>query len=850
MGEVFLALDPTLGRRVALKSVGPALAGRPDARERLITEARLAATLSHPGIAAIHHVVDSETGTYIVMEYVEGAALDDLVKGGPLPVDEVLRIGIELAEALEAAHANGIVHRDLKPANVRLAASGQVKVLDFGLAFTPWSRSDIATPLPQAEIVTRTVEVSGTPAYMAPEQLRGARGDTRSDIYSFGVLLFELLAARRPFDGASPYELAADILGRPAPDVRSLRPDVPPGLARLLSRALSKSPDDRPASAAEMGRALAAIRARGTGATPSPWRALSRAIGALRSRRAVAALALAGMLALALVLTWPHLKRWGRPPAVASREPVIAVLPLTTPAPDPALDAVASGIGIVLTSSLGAVPGLRVLSRDAVLEAGGSRRDVAKVVKELKPAFLVDPSIQRAGSRIRASVSLVRSDGSIAWSGTYDGSLDEPFDLQQQLSAGVAEALVRLGAASRGAYEAALPRLQPPTQNREAFRDYSEARLLLERPDRTDSLLRAVGLFEQATKRDPRFALAFAGLGSACWSLFQETRDEQWARRALEATVEALRLDPEPIDTRLALARLLHGTGRSAEAVKELQAAIARAPSNDEAHRELGVVYGETGQVEPALRELKAALALRPDYWRNHSFLGWLYFQIGRYEDAIKAYTRVTELLPDSARGYENLGTTYQAMDRPADALPHFNRALELNPRGWTYSNVGTMLHWQGRYEEAAAMFQKAVELGPSDPVLHRNLGDACLQAGRRADARNAYERAIELSVAQLRVNPRDAPSLSLIALCEAKLGRQDEARRRADEALALGGDSAEVLFNAAIVAALGHRADEGARLILHALDKGLPLAAVRHEEELAPVRARPEVASRLKASR
>jgi tetratricopeptide (TPR) repeat protein len=556
-----------------------------------------------------------------------------------------------------------------------------------------------------------------------------------------------------------------------------------------------------------------------------------------------------GLLTALAVWAW-RVDHTARPGAGPGPVPVIAVAPFDNVGRDPGLEPIAAGSAVVLISSLGAVRGLQVLSRDATIGYRDADRNIRKLLTDLSPTYAVDATLQRAGSRVRAAVSLVDATGRVAWSGTYDGSVDDPFGLQERLADGLAQGLVDLRVVEAAAVTAAAPRLRrPPTGNREAFAEYQQARAFLERPDVAGNLDRAVALFAQAIERDPSFALAHAGLGEACWAQYQETNDVKWPPQAAEAVARALALDPGLPQVRISYARILAGSGRGEEAAAQLRTAIADAPENDDAYRELGDVLEGAGKIDEAVAAYREAIARRPGYWRNHSYLGALLYRTGRHTEAIDAYRQVIALQPDSARGHNSLGTIYASIGRTGEALVEYERALELEPAASTYSNAGTVQFWGGRYGDARGSFEEAVRLKPNVALYRRNLGDALHRLGQRDDARRAWSECVRLCEAELSVDATATEPLGQLAVCQAKLGRHDQAEAAATKALARAPHDPDVLYHAAVVSALGGQTRDGAARLLRALDAGASAVAARNDDDLVRLRELADVAKRLNES-
>ena len=277
-------------------------------------------------------------------------------------------------------------------------------------------------------------------------------------------------------------------------------------------------------------------------------------------------------------------------------------------------------------------------------------------------------------------MSLVNVDGQRQAAGRYTGDVGQAFDLHRRIAEGLTAALAHAGAVS----SPAPPQPAPPTSNQQAFADYAQARLFLERPDVPLHLDHAIRLFQSAIAKDARFALAYAGLGQAYWAQYRETQQAEWTSKATAAILDALRIDPDQPEVRISLAIMYQGIGRPDAAQDELRKVIAAQPRNDDAHRLLAGIHIDHGQWDDAVAELHQAIELRPNYWRNHSELGYAYYRAGRLDDAIKAYQRVVELQPDSARGFHMLGTVYQTAGRTAEALDNYAKANAINPSAGT----------------------------------------------------------------------------------------------------------------------------------------------------------------------
>ncbi len=779
MGTVLLAEDTRLGRQVALKALtGPEARGAA-AREQLLSEARAAAALSHPNIASVHDVLDVDGQVVIVFEYVEGETLASTLVRGPLAVPSAIKIAAQLADALAAAHARGIIHRDLKPGNVVLTVEQQAKVLDFGIARV--MRDDAAA---LASAYTTTATFVGTMGYAAPEQCLGQPVDARADVFSLGVVLFEMIAGQRPFPGDDATSVMRAMLQEDPPSVAVVVPGVSPALDNLIARSLSRHPAQRPQTVREFREGLRSL-APTTAVTMVGPRPVRRAWG---WSAFLAALMATAALVASLVVNRPA----GLDSPAAPRVPVVAVLPLTNASGDAAKDYLALGVADNLITRLTALPSVTVLSRASVSEARVRMRDLPALATELDAAYLVDGTVQQAGDQVRINLLLLRRDTSVAWAEAAEGSFTDIFALQTRLASALAQALVvQLSAADR------VRLAQQPTMSAEALSAYWRGRALLERRDVGGNIERALAAFDEAIRLDSRFADAHAARGEALWARYGETRDPGLPQQAMAAGSEALRLGPERAQVRYSIALTLDGIGKRDEAIEELQRALALQPNYDEARTLLGQVLARQGRIDDAAAEIQKAIALRPGFWGHYSVLGAMLFQAARYEDALTAFRHVTELQPDSPFGYQQLGVLYQSLGNDEAALAEYQRANAIRPLPQAYSNMGALLHARADYAGAVDAYRKAIDLRPASHVTHRNLGDALARLGRAGEARRSYRQAVRLVETDLAVNASDARNLASLSVYLAKLGDDPGAVVRLRQAQALAPTDVQVLFRA-----------------------------------------------------
>jgi tetratricopeptide (TPR) repeat protein/TolB-like protein len=826
MSKVFLAQDPDLKRRVALKCLTVA---DDNERKRILHEASLTAGLSHPNIATVYHVLEHDGRSFIVMEYAEGPSLRERLARERLPIGEVVTIGRQLASALAKAHEERVIHRDLKPANVHVSRGGHVKVLDFGIALREHrtrqpddsTTSSVSNPIPNFRLV-------GTPAYMAPEQLTSGYVDKRSDIYSLGVILFEMATGRRPFETPNAHEQREAVTKDPAPAATSIDARVPSGLNDVIAKALERDPAKRFESAREIERALTDI----IDATRiEPWWDTGVRWGIRLTAAAI-------VLTLAAMAPWPSLVNdvVGR---VTARNPtVLAVLPHANPSGDPIAEQFGLAIGALVARNFRAAPGVKIVSGERTAPYATARTDLEPLRRDVGASYVLDLTVRAVTPSVDVLARLRRPGAGVPeWEKSITG---DAVEVETMLLTQLADALRRNGIRPRSDAEAnALTRLS--TTDSGAQLAYLQARALLESREVMGNAKRAADLLEQATSKDPRFALGYAALSDAMRVRSAAERDPKLLERAASASNKALELDPEESAAHAAFAAVEYTSGRRDAAVTAVRRAIDLQPDNDEAHRLLGQVLASQGRVDDGVKELRTALRLRPNSFHHYSTLGLVLFTASRYDDAIEAYHMAAEIRPSHAGTYEMLGAIYQMQGDTDRAIGNYEHAIRLGPSSTTYANLAFAYFTAGEYDKARSALLTGIERDPKKASLHRDLGDVYLRLNRRAEARAAYERAIALSQAALAVNAQDPFSIVLIGLCEANLGRRSRAERHATEAMALAPTNRDVLFRSAKVFALTGNRGAAMDALRRAVEGGYDREVARRDPELAALRSLPE---------
>lgn len=842
MGVVYKAHDTHLGRPVAIKVLSPEAMSHPARKQRFVQEARTASSLNHPNILHIYDIDAANGVDFMAMEFVSGKTLDQLFGPDGLPMGEALHYAIQIAAALARAHEAGIVHRDIKPANIMVTAEGLVKVLDFGLA-------KLTEPL--AEIgdssVTRTTygprtelgAIIGTIQYMSPEQAEGKSVDPRSDIFSFGALLYEMVTGQRPFQGGSPVGILSAILSKEPVPLSEVRTSVPAEIDRIVGRCLRKDQRERFQSMGEVKSALEeaaqALRLSSTVGTPRP-----QAPAAERPRRRRLAWAGAGIAAASILAA---VAPWGRMSEVfrsggGARTQLVAVLAFESVG-GPAERAFAGGVREVLGRSLCRLDQFqnarRVLPPRDV--HGDATRTPGEARTKLGANLALTGAVERAGGRVRLRLKLV--DAATLQQVDHvetDLPLSDPSGLMDGLDKAVTSVL-RFRVSAR--QEAALtPRR---TKVGASCESYLEAYGNLQAGDRAEDLDRAADLFRTALAKDPSFGPSQAGLAESLWAKSMLTRDKQAAEEARQTALRALSNGADLPEVHVLLGQVYAGTGQPQEAVEEFRRALEMDPLNLEGHTGLGEALEALGRLTDSENAYKALVGLWPGYLVPYSHLAAFYLRQGRYQEAEPMFRKVVELAPENAAGYQNLGGLYHMLGRAGEAAAALKRAIAIQPTAPGYTNLGTLYFFQGRYSDAVPLMEKAVEMEPNDWVYWGNLGDAYRWTPdfrRRAPA--AYARAIQLAAQQPNINPNDGGLHSTLALYRAKLGDASKALGEIAEARRLAPMNSRVLFKAALVYEITGKREQALNALDLALQGGYSRDEVRSEPELAELRKDP----------
>jgi eukaryotic-like serine/threonine-protein kinase len=725
MGEVYLAEDTQLGRRVAIKILPPEAVSDEHARKRLVREARAAATLDHPNICSIHEVGEEGGRSFIAMQYVEGETLDVRMKGKPLELSESLVIAAQVADALAEAHAHSIIHRDIKPSNVIVDTRGQVKVMDFGLAKIVAGAID-----GEAEthsLLTTPGALLGTVPYMSPEQVRGEVLDARSDIFSLGVVLYEILSGRQPFASESVTVSASAILTLEPPPLARFAPDTPDELQRIVQKCLEKDRKRRYQSARDLSIDLLNLQRHSDAGAITAEKSTVQPRSNLR-RFFFRALPLAILAVISIAVYLLAI----RGEAIDS----IAVLPFVNVNADPDMEYLSDGVTESLINSLSQVPRLRMIARSSVFRYKGKDIDPQTVGRELGVRAILLGRVTQRGDNLSISAELVDArDNSRIWGEEYSRKLADILQVQEEISREISDKL-RLKLTGEEQNLVA----KHYTENVEAYRLYLKGRYYWNKRNE-ESLRRGVDYFQQAIDKDPHFALAYSGVADS-YSVLGSVG------------VSAMPPKEAMVKTKLAAQKAL-----------QLDETLA------EAHTSLAdAKFKGDWDWSGAEREFKRALELKPNYAEAHEWYSQYLAAMGRFEESIAEGKRAQALDPVSPSISRNLGFVYYLARRYDQAIEEYQRALELDPNFF-------FAHWQlGRayadksmFEQAIAESQKAVELSGHGPGAVGGLGYVYAASGRRGETQQVLDELKELAK-QRYVSPYS------VAAIYARLGDKDAA--------------------------------------------------------------------------
>jgi serine/threonine-protein kinase len=829
---VYKARDLKLDRIVALKFLPADVHCTEQARSQVLKEARAASALDHPNIGTIHGIEETADGQpFMIMAYYEGETLARKIRRGPLSPEQAVPIAMDMARGLTEAHAHSILHRDIKPGNVIITNQGRTKIVDFGLA-----------RILQSATSTQSAAISGTASYMSPEQALGRYADQRTDIWSMGVVLYEMLTCRLPFQAENvPTVLLHVANSAPAP-----MDEVPRELQQIIYRALAKDPSQRYQNASEMLAALEALlpgadRASARTITMKEFQryvatasqsVLNPTVPRASSRRWWLAVPAAALLAAVLWLL-PSLRTRMLP-----AEKHIVVLPFSNAGNNPANEALVDGLLESLTArlsnlevgnqSLWVVPSSEVRRRKVA--------DAAAAQREFGANLVVSGSVLREGRAVTLTVNLIDAKS------------------LRQLGSGVIEDRTGDFAALQNDAVSRLANLMEIRVNPEmlrstggavtpvAYEAYLKGLGALQRYDKSGNIDAAIRQFEAAAAADPRFALAFSALGEAYLLKYKVDQNTRWFEQATANCQRAVELNDHLAPVYVTLGRIHNETGKQDLALQEFDHALRLEPRNADALFGQAGVYENLGRLQDAEDTFRRAMALRPDYWDGYAKLALFYYRRHRYPEAVEQFRRVIQLTPDNGAAYLNLGVALRNLGKMDEAIAAYRKSLELSPSYGAYTNLATIYYVQEKYSEAAPLLEKALQLNDKDYRIWINYAMVSSRLGRAQRALQASRRALPLLEDTAKLKPQDAGVQSTLALLYATLGDREKALPHLRMVEAMAPEDRDVLVRLAeAYARLGERG-KAAAWVGKALKRGSTVENLKRIPELGPVVADPNL--------
>ncbi len=778
MGVVYKAQDTKLDRIVALKFCSRQLLANEETRTRFELEAKAASALDHPNIATIYEIDEVGGECFISMACIEGKSLKELIQEKTFSTDDILRIAIQIAEGLNAAHKKDIVHRDIKSDNIKLTQDGLVKIMDFGLA-----------KLRGVSRLTKTGTTLGTMHYMSPEQVQGLEVDQRSDIFSFGVVLYEMITGQLPFRGEYEAAVIYSIINETPESLSNYRPDIPEGLQRIVDKALEK---DRSLRYQSMSETLADFEKLVKGeevkevkkAAPN-WRKWTYlAIGVL-------------VIAMAYVfLKYFSVSR------ISTRTPVIptvAVLYLENLG-DRVDDYFAAGMTEAIITDLSKLGGLRVLSRSDVASYKGKVINIKELGKKLSVEYIIEGSIQRSDHMLRITAQLIKTkDGFQVWADRITRELNSVFEIQDEVAERVASALkVKLSPVEKKRIE------KKPTGSIQAYDYYLKGMDYFWKGSQKDLDL-ALQMFDEALAIDSGYALAYSGIGEVYATKYNYQRTLDWRDKAEKMAQKALALDPELAEAHLTLGRVYDFEKKYTEAIEEFKKVIELRPNNNDAQRRIGYVYqNDLYDYPKALASFQKALEIRPTDAKSYRGMGSSYTSMRRYDEAIKFIQKGLEISPDDIYLLTFLADAYRYQRKFDEALNIYYKAVKYYPDDPTVSFYlgGWICYSKKEYAKAIEIFEKSIRQGMSEFMVLVYIGSAYQHKGDRMNAKIFFDSSVTACKKVLEKEPGNAWVFSQLGLTYALIGKEKESIEKGELATKFE-LSPEQTYNLALIYAI-----------------------------------------------
>jgi len=774
MGLVYLAEDKKLKRKVALKFLPERVSMDATELKRFEYEAQSAAALNHPNIAHVYAFEEVNGQSFIAMEYVNGKELRELIEDGELAMEQKMDIAKQMAEGIRAAHAAGIIHRDIKSGNVMIDQQGRARIMDFGLARVEGE-----------EHITKTGTTLGTMAYMSPEQLKGVELNQQADIWSFGVILYELFSGQLPFQGMYEPAIMYSIVEEEPTPIHKLVSNIPEPIARIIGRCLQKDLQQRYSDFNEILSELQGENSQKIASTDIAVTPFSKIL-----RSSYLYIAVPAIIVVGLIYFFTGTIGIISDNNTANKK-FLAVLPVENISNEPSLHAMSAGLAEIFSYRLSELENYD--KSYWVAPAGEMRRENIRTATQANKVygvnFAIMSSIQTLNDSTRLILELVDADN------TRRIATEQVTVHRRELASlepkGIKAMLAMLDIETHASVYQSIADVNPV--NSDAYELYLKGIANLQSYSDPDSLEDAIRYFEKSVELDPQFALSHAGLGDSYWRKYEKTKQVQFAEKAITIVDSALTLNDELAPVQSLMGLIKWGTGHPDQAIMHYKKAIDIDPSYSAAHRGLAKIYNGQGNKNKALATYQRAIALKPNYWAGYKDLGLYYYQNGDLESAIIQFKKVVDLTPKNSNAYSNIGAIYYVDGQYERAREMFEKALALGKNSAAASNLANIYYMQNRFQDAASMYKIALEDSPDTYYLWGNLGSAYELGGFMENAQEAYHKAIEKANTVLKINPNDAEVLADLGAYYSDVGDSINALHHLKRAIAINPENMTV---------------------------------------------------------
>ncbi len=832
MGVVYKAEDTKLKREVAIKFLPHHLTISDEERKRFEIEAQAAASLNHPNISTIHSIEEYSDPLrgkemFIVMEYINGKELKRMVSeqhGVPLPLDKIIDYIIQIAKGLEAAHEKGIIHRDIKSSNIMITEKDQVKIMDFGLA-----------KMGEGIHLTKIGTTVGTVAYMSPEQALGKEADAKSDIWAFGVVLYEMLTGHLPFEGNYEQSVIYSIINE---EPASISPviDSPHYLESIVIKCLQKDQKNRYQKVSDIlldiqNKSNAGLVAPVVSTKKESKVSSVKSQNNRRSLKIISSILLFAILLIAIIMGKPFIESlFSSKPAIKGQH--LAVLPIVDISGGTANQAFCNGLMETLTSKLTELQQFH--SSLWVIPASEVLHYKIKSPGEANQIFgcnlTVTGSLQLVNKEFRLTMNLIDAKNSRQLNSfLIDVKENDLILLQDKSVISLLKMLnLQLNPKLSGMLETG------NTNVPEAYEYYIQGRGFLQNKNNLNEIESAINAFLLAVRKDSLYAIAHSGLAQAYWEKYRLVKKNEWADKAVKESEYAYKLNNKLAYVNIVLGNIHDGTGMYKKAVSDFNRALDITPVDYQAYQGLAKAYEDQGLLDDAERTYKRAINMQPSNWIGYHSLGVFYSNHARYGEAITQFKKGIVLNPQNYMDFNGLGAMYYYTNKLKDASEMFEKAFNIKQSYSVASNLGTLYYIQGKYKNAARKYEKAIEINNNDYVIWGNLGAAYYWApGERDKAKDAFLHAIKLGEEARKVNPNDPEMFSLLAGFYSMVGNKAKALEYAKKSLKLAPHDPDIMFRAGTTyEQLGDR-KKAIDWVIESIENGYSRSDIENQPEL-----------------